>query len=120
MTEVPDVPEEFETGEELVQYIEQLQDQIGFLEEELEDAEKDPLALRHELNEIEEKASQQARSPESFVSLMEPLEEIRQRLVDVEEKYLDDDSGYGLSDDAEATQELSDALGYDITQDVDQ
>jgi len=120
MTEVPEVPEEFETKEELIQYLEQLQDQIGFLEEELEDAEKENLALRHELDDIEEKASQQDRSPESFASLIEPLEEIRRRLVDFEEKYLDDDSGYGLSDDAEATQELSDALGYDITQDVDQ
>jgi predicted nuclease with TOPRIM domain len=50
MTETPPVPDEFDSEEELKDYIDQLHDQIEFLEEELEDAEMQN--LEEEVNEV--------------------------------------------------------------------
>jgi phage shock protein A len=117
MTKTPPVPEEFDSEEDLKAYIDQLHDQIEFLEEELTESEKEKLELKQELNEIENQASQIQAGGKGFASIMGPLESMRQRLEEFEEGYLDDDSDYGLSDDSEGTEALSEALGADITQD---
>ncbi|WP_276273609.1 hypothetical protein [Haloarcula litorea] len=55
MGEVPDIPDEFDSEEEVKQYIDRLHDQIEFLEEELEKSEKNKLELEQELDEIQGK-----------------------------------------------------------------
>jgi len=50
---VTEVPDEFDSEEELKQYIDRLHDQIEFLEEELEKSEKTKLELEEELDEIQ-------------------------------------------------------------------
>lgn len=57
MTDIPVIPEEFDSEKELKAYIARLHDQIEFLEEEVEESEKEKLELKQELNEIEEQAS---------------------------------------------------------------
>lgn len=119
MTETPPVPDEFDSEEELQQYIDQLHDQIEFLEEELTESEKEKLELKEELNEIEDKALHQGTSDGSgsFSSLMEPLQAMQDRIEEFEEGYLDEDSDYGLSKDDEGVKAFSEAVGADITQD---
>lgn len=58
MTDIPEIPDEFDSEEELKQYIDQLHDQIEFLEEELEKSEKTKLELEQELDEIQGKKEQ--------------------------------------------------------------
>ncbi|WP_276273608.1 hypothetical protein [Haloarcula litorea] len=115
MSEVPEVPDEFDSQEELKQYIDQLHDQIEFLEEEFEQSEKEKLELKQELNDLEEKASR-GGDVDGFQAIMEPLKAMQQRLEEFEEGYLDEDSDYGL-EESQGAKELSEVFGADITQD---
>ncbi|WP_276273607.1 hypothetical protein [Haloarcula litorea] len=109
MTEVPSVPDEFNSEEELKQYIDQLHDQIEFLEEELENSEKDKLELKQELNDLEEQASRRGELSGGFQGIMEPLEAMQQRLEEFEKGKLDEIGG-GPS--GEAKEEFFDAAGW--------
>jgi chromosome segregation ATPase len=82
MTEVPEVPDEFDSEEELQQYINRLRNQIEFLEEELEQAEKENLELKQELNEIEGEVS--AASHEEIERIHANLTEFVERMESIE------------------------------------
>ena len=112
MTEVPPVPDEFNSEEELKAYIDRLHDQIEFLEEELTESEKEKLELKQDLNDLEEQAAQQHETS-GFSSIQEPLHAMQKRIEDLEKGYLDEDSDYGLPDHSP----LNDVFGADITQD---
>jgi len=117
MTEAPELPDNFDSQEELNEHLDQLQEHIQFLEEQLEQSEKNKLELREDLQEIKDKASQPDAGSGGFASIMAPLEAMRERIEEFDEEYLDENSDYGLSDDSEGTEALSEALGADITQD---
>jgi len=87
VTEVPEPPDEFETKEELVRYIEQLQDQIDSLEEELEESGKDALELREELDEIKRRATSDNRHKEATIEAI--LGDIDEKIEEVEAKQKD-------------------------------
>jgi len=80
MDDPPEIPDEFENKDELEQYISQLHSHIGFLEEELEESEKDNLELRQELNQLEQDASREGglheihSKLEVFMGQMEDIE----------------------------------------------
>lgn len=113
MTEIPEPPAEFESEEELEQYIERLRDHVESLGDEPDMSEKENLEL--ELNELEAKAARTS----DLQAIMESIRAVRERINEFEEEYVGEDSDYGLPDDTDAKQELSEALGYDITQDID-
>ncbi|QLH83776.1 hypothetical protein [Halosimplex pelagicum] len=99
MSEPPDVPGGFDTEEELKQYINQLYDQIEFLEEGVEESDKEKLELKQELNNIETQASRAGSESGSFSSLLEPLEEVQQRIEEFEQDKIDEMGG-GPSEEA--------------------
>lgn len=107
MGEVPELPDEFDSEQELKQYIDQLHEQIEFLEEEVEESEKEKLELNQELNEIKNQATHSG--PGSFSSILEPLESIHQRIEEFEQGKIDD-LDRGPSE--EAKENFFDAAGY--------
>lgn len=109
MTEAPNVPDEFDSEEELKAYIDQLHDHIEFLEEELTESEKEKLELKQELNEIKNQASQIQAGGKGFASIMGPLESMQQRIEELEQGKIDDLDG-GPSE--EAKENFFDAAGY--------
>lgn len=84
MTEVPNIPDEFDSEEELKTYIDQLHDQIEFLEEELEESEKEKLELKQDLNELEEKASTGSHPSSDLEEMTDMAKQIADRLDSIE------------------------------------
>lgn len=82
MTEVPDIPDEFDSEKEVRRYIDRLRNQIEFLEEELEQTEKENLELRQELDEIEGEAS--AADPEEVERIHAMLNEFVDRMESID------------------------------------
>lgn len=79
MNQTPEIPEDFDSEEELEQYIDQLHNQIEFLENELEESEKENSELKQELGQLEKQASQgdlqEVHSKlEKFIDTMDDIE----------------------------------------------
>ncbi|WP_121823261.1 hypothetical protein [Halostella salina] len=113
MSDHPEIPNEFDSKEEVKAYVAQLHTQIDLLAKRIEGPQKEE--LRQELNEIEPKATHGSGGPESFAAIRESLESVQEQIEEFEERYLAEDSEYGLPDRSP----LNDALDYDVTQDVD-
>jgi len=58
MTDTPPVPDEFDSKEELQQYIDQIEDEIDWLQQQLEESEKEKLELKQEVEELNQKSEQ--------------------------------------------------------------
>lgn len=107
MTDVPPVPDEFDSEEELTAYIGRLHDQIGIPEEELADAKKEK--LREELDEIEEQASHSGEISGGFRGLRGRLQEIQRRIEEFEQGYVE---GLGGGPSEDVKEEFFDAAGW--------
>ena len=76
MKNTPEIPDDFDSEEELQQYISQLHNHIEFLEDELEDSEKDKLELKQKLEEAQN-SSDEARYAKvaAVASILNSLED---------------------------------------------
>jgi len=119
VTDVPDLPDEFTDEGELERYLKNLRDHIESLEAHSEESKQRKLEMKQTVSNLEQWASQLTRESRSADSLLEAIEKLRQRTEEFAQEYLSEDSDYGLSSDSETTEKLSEALGYDITQDVE-
>lgn len=81
MTEIPELPAEFESEDELEQYLERLYDHIEVLEETVDESEKRKREFTEELNQIEEHVS---ASSEELEEIHAVLEELVQRMESIE------------------------------------
>lgn len=90
MVITPEIPDEFENEEELKKYIDRLHNQIEFLEEELEESEKEKLELREDLNEIEER---EPASSKEIRHMAEALQEFVRKMESIDLHGKPDDVG---------------------------
>lgn len=75
MTEIPDVPDKFESEEEFQRYADQLYDQIKLLEGKLEDSEKNEVELKQELEEAQNSSTDDRQAKiEAVASILSNLE----------------------------------------------
>ena len=102
MTEIPELPDDLDSDEDLQQYIEQLKDHIEFLEDELEESEKEKLELKQELNQIQNTSN--GVNPKILKDVADILTRLNKSTTDIESK--DRPS-------KESANRLNDATGYD-------
>ncbi|WP_157969462.1 hypothetical protein [Haloplanus rubicundus] len=81
MTGIPNIPDEFESEEELKQYIDQLYNHLDSLEEKPEEHGASKLEMKKELNQIEDQIT---ASTEELEEIHTALEEIIQSLESIE------------------------------------
>lgn len=112
MTEVPEVPDEFDSGQKLKACIDSFHDQIEFVEEELETSEKVKLELKRELNEIQSQA-RKADSP-GFAYLNSKLEGLRDNMERMREEAVDDRTE-DLMDAADELSRQADKVGEETS-----
>jgi len=98
MTEIPDTPDDFDSDEELQQYIKELEDHIEFLEDELEESEKDKLELREELNQIQN--SSLGGNEKLLEEVADLLHRLNKSTTDLENKEPPSEDSANLLDDA--------------------
>lgn len=77
MSNPPEVPDEFDSEQELKDYIDQLHDEIEWLQREVEESEKEKLKLKQQLNELQ---SEGLTSNRSTPEIKKFLEEVREHI----------------------------------------
>ncbi|WP_157575392.1 hypothetical protein [Haloferax sp. Q22] len=107
MSGAPEVPDDFDSKEEVNQHIEQLENYVEYLEEQIAESETEKLDLKQELAELKEQASNPGSG--SFASLIDPLQGMQERLKEFEEGNVDE-LGDGPSE--EAKEEFFEAAGW--------
>jgi len=81
MTGIPDTPDEFESENELKQYIDQLHNHLDSLEEKPKESGASKLEVKKELNQIEDQIT---ASTEELEEIHTALEEVIQSLGSIE------------------------------------